>query len=90
MTHTPGPWGIFDGDHETDVYVYAVDRDAMVAQVRGDDGLNYEANARLIAAAPDLLEAAIAAVPELRGEGMNFAVYDALRAAIQKATGVTA
>lgn len=57
--HTPGPWETCDpedyGDYDGNCRVILGD-DLRVAVVLGVDGEN-EANAHLIAAAPDLLEA---------------------------------
>lgn len=88
--HTPGPWGLVEGD--VDLYVYAAAPDALVAQVRSDDGLDCEANARLIAAAPELLAAVEAALGVwLNGEansvGGRIAYENRLLAAITTATG---
>lgn len=63
--HTPGPWNIrraqFPVDGEYDYAIYS-DVDRVLAEVFGRAGQNIfppaEANARLIAAAPDLLAAA--------------------------------
>lgn len=63
MKHTPGPWTIDDGD--TEAYgVFASDQNAICylsANANAGDGLRGEstdrANANLIAAAPDMLEA---------------------------------
>ena len=50
--HTPGPWKV-DG-----TYIYEVEQDKIIAEVEtyNDNELPYEANARLMAAAPELLE----------------------------------
>lgn len=66
--HTPGPWGICKWDSKTIEariqYLHEDDEDAepesiVVADVYGGDleGREADANARLIAAAPELLEA---------------------------------
>ena len=73
--HTPGPWG----------------KNGQTVLVRGISWLgfaNYEnreatANARLIAAAPDLLDAVEDALPHVH----NDRVTDMMRAAIAKARG---
>ena len=50
--HTPGPWmKDDDGDRVVDLAYF------IVAEVDGVDEAEVEANARLIAAAPDMLEA---------------------------------
>jgi hypothetical protein len=93
-THTPGPWtasderrGIFEIIHDGDLL-------AQVWRVRhaGDGDLPAEANARLIAAAPELLEAcreALALISEFELEALDGRdeVPDLLRAAIAKAEG---
>ena len=64
--HTPGPWGTFEirseGSGEVRTGVCAFDGDYMIADVGWDRPNEAEANARLIAAAPDLLEEAKATV----------------------------
>ena len=86
--HTPGPWTI-DGKnikHYTDNGFTKVARVGDYMAARND-----EANARLIAAAPELLEAAIAYV-QADKDGNNTRSRIAmkqLRAAIAKATGET-
>ncbi len=90
MSHTPGPWQVngstIEQDHaafpETNVVASVYDgRDAPI------DGTP-DANARLIAAAPDLLEA-LRIMVELFGETTvdqsEAAVLGAARAAIAKA-----
>ena len=102
--HTPGPWfaGLIPLDEKPDngddpLFVH-------VGDANGDDRLDIctvhnwtitegvrEANARLIAAAPNLLEALEALVSELSGRdlaaiGFNRKRLEAARAAIAKAT----
>ena len=91
MAHTPGPWG-YDG---TEVHAeHLVICNAY--RSRTDDEGNWmpneevEANARLIAAAPELLEAARLANQELIDLGQGSSASPALRAlwsAIAKAEG---
>jgi hypothetical protein len=69
--HTPGPWQVSDGpDIDGDPYetVFAKDR-PVIAHVGEWDGEG-ESNARLIAAAPDLLEALRDLLDQLRGIGI--------------------
>jgi hypothetical protein len=98
-THTPGPWRYFVEDDEGPAKLpgtFTVDDAGLdwIAQ-----GIEYEANARLIAAAPDLL-AALKALDDLRRPtvqgslGMvlmaiptTHPLWDDARAAIAKATG---
>lgn len=56
--HTPGPWSIFrDGDNLI-IETIPLNRFSAIAEITGGRGLEEdEANARLIAAAPELLEA---------------------------------
>lgn len=90
--HTPGPWLVDCG------YIYAacqMDENGMtrqrpLAEVTGDQDHedHYYENCRLIAAAPDLLEALELADCLLSGANMNRAVVERkVRAAIAKATG---
>ena len=83
--HTQGPWTIGD-----DCCVYGnhgIIR-PFVAQIADDynDG-ETQANARLIAAAPDLLEAADDALADLEGYEFAAETIRKLQAAIAKATG---
>lgn len=86
--HTPGPWHVNTLEtvphtiHALRGHVADVSRGTM-NEVGADE---IEANARLIAAAPDLLAAAIEAADTLEGEGIH---AHALRAAIAKATRPT-
>jgi hypothetical protein len=73
---TPGPWHATPGHYETNTYIRSNDL-TLVATV--PDG----ANARLIAAAPDLLEALRGV---LRVADRATDEFDAARAAIAKAT----
>jgi hypothetical protein len=88
--HTPGPWKEADSDGVLTVYGYPYN--GIVCDVRN----YYEANARLIAAAPDLLEALKAFVtwtesgaPGMKPPPLTCKVVDAARAAIAKATEPT-
>jgi hypothetical protein len=96
--HTPGPWRVSD-ENKTIVrrdYTMIGDRSGeLVASALAypNSGFmpDYEAamaNARLIAAAPELLEALLAAVDEVNGT-YPFVFLEDARAAIKKATGGT-
>ena len=81
--HTPGPW------HVEGQYIHGPDGNRFLAVAGDGEGI---ANARLIAAAPDLLNLMTAAtrLDELTGD--NLAVYARTfaalaRAAIDRATG---
>jgi len=99
---TPGPWimetvatqigichkiGPFPGKRPVDKPRHAcLYADYPSASAPGDAELL--ANARLVAAAPDLLEAARAALDDLISDGhAHYRVAETLRAAIEKATG---
>lgn len=90
---TPGPWFHGPFGQSTDHFQVGLEisrLDGMVTGCRGDEymsvsGLCKEADARLIAAAPDLLEACQKALYALKGrEHDGF-----LRAAIAKARGLS-
>ena len=106
--HTPGPWAVgheMNSERPGSVPVVAMVRDSLggkmhVAFVNGMAG-EQEANARLIAAAPDLLRALMAIV-ENADKGFSVTTWtgldgiadagtvanvDAARAAIARATG---
>ena len=102
MKHTPGPWVVCRGVvHQIPVASVAMDglklNVAHVTGIRNGEGL---ANARLIAAAPDLLEALQQATSALEWRWERVAnraapvhetaiqeAYNQARAAIAKATG---
>lgn len=97
MTYTPGPW---KAHFEEAYYVTGPDlgRVAMMMNLKGAHGLGGRrtgdesaANCRLIAAAPDLLEALQLVrdyVATMKGMGHQYQVE--IDAAIAKATGETA
>lgn len=101
--HTPGPWvsTISDNDGGTCFDVYHNADDAQIDVAYLPIGKTYvsevlavqEANAKLIAAAPDLLKALQYLVTEI-GQTIGYSRLDsraiAAVAAIAKATGVTA
>ena len=78
--HTPGPWTV---DNQ---YIHGPDGIRFLA-VAGDGA--GQANARLIASAPDLLAAlySIATDPSAIHSGANAHIGDIARAAIARATG---
>lgn len=85
--HTPGPWGI-DGN----INIWIMAGHLHVATVpRAHDGDWSSANAKLIAAAPDLLEACKQATAILRGDGAPGwgVAKDILNTAIAKAASPT-
>ena len=78
MSHTPGPWAI-----DIDRAIVAPNGISSVAQIFSWVGEEEaDANARLIAAAPDLL----AALKECRAHGF-YSVEHLVDAAIEKAEG---
>ena len=95
MNHTPGPWKF---EHFSHGYYMISQDDAAperewgyLAQVRDHSASSSRtlANARLIAAAPELLNAVIAAVDwtGMDGDGISDPVLAQLQAAIVAATG---
>ena len=84
--HTPGPWKIGTPPPNGEQTV-GTDQGLMVAVATTGAGVQTKANARLIAAAPDLLEAlkGLMALSDHRVD-LRDAAKDA-RAAIAKATG---
>ena len=79
--HTPGPWEAFNHQHA------GWDITSTTGWIVDDCGVNGAANARLIAAAPELL-AAIKALCVIRDDDLPFAFaeWKAARDAISKAT----
>ncbi len=85
--HTPGPW---HADPTKSFYVFA--HGSLAEQAGVENGpficnASTQANARLIAAAPDLLAAAQDALRNLRPLAVHPSHYAALENAIAKATG---
>jgi hypothetical protein len=91
VAHTPGPWAVSDNHGKR--YIEPVGDNEPVAQIT--KGPNSEANARLIAAAPELLEALVVMCREFElkiPDHCNadwYEEFNAARAAIAKATGIT-
>ena len=89
MKHTPGPWRIEDIESTqpyTEYDVYADDHRVMhVHDI--DDGA--EANALLIAAAPDLYEACKRALVYIQSDPAVYPLISAIKNAIAKAEGGT-
>ena len=87
MKHTPGPWGCIDtSNHAHDYRLTKPDGSTLPLHVEANDHSEQRANARLIAAAPDLLEALEDAVSTQPADSPIKWVLRA-RAAIAKATG---
>ena len=81
--HTPGPWDVDEGDFG----IYQLETSDQIAEVFSHHPpAELEANARLIAAAPELLGALHSVMAEWRdGYGLN--CLEQVRAAIAKAEG---
>ena len=88
-THTKGPWTTYIKGG-VDGWITAADGNLIACAVRYE---SMQANAALIAAAPDMLAASEAFMSEL-DSGDNFMAWEKakaeLRAAIAKAKGLTA
>jgi len=93
--HTDGPWAFECGDH-SHRYVHVTDADDRTVHYKyaaagPNEAARDEANARLIASAPDLLEALQSLVANLaEGDFISETRIDAARAAIARATGEAA
>lgn len=92
--HTPGPWAVGSGERSLRTIECTTPRGLKkaIAQVGGYGGDSREANARLMAAAPELLSA----LQELRECSDHWSEYDVplgivsrIDAAIEKALGVS-
>jgi hypothetical protein len=92
---TPGPWVASPGAHGAQWKVcYSSDFGGVIGEVYAGSGQPVEANARLVAAAPDLLAACRAALADLYDDA-NMAqhnraqrqVGEQLRAAVARAEG---
>jgi hypothetical protein len=80
--HTPGPWDIAKGKTYCAIRTY----ERVIADMRFVNLHYNEANAHLIAAAPELLDALLLCVDALE-DGHWQETKQAARAAIAKATG---
>ncbi len=90
--HTAGPWAIDWNVSRIDVF--SSDAATLIATIRRStpsDGIDADAraNARLIAAAPELLEALRDLAESVRAAGITGPYLDAADAAIAKATVAT-
>lgn len=84
--HTPGPWTIKDVSYGQDIMAGPIE----VAHVRRAGGAPHHGNSRLVAAAPDLLEALQMALTELDGLNLDAIGFDrtalaTMREAVAKA-----
>jgi hypothetical protein len=94
MKHTPGPWqwdaGVIPPDgpgRYADIYVTGEDGEPLIIAEFNDSIPQGRANACLIAAAPDLLDACNRAEWWLSTHPEGTAMRDVLRVAIAKAEG---
>lgn len=86
--HTPGPWRIARHDTLKDVrHIDAGPAGYERSTVAILDGPKSDANAQLIAAAPELLAALIECAEQLDAETLGGEALDNARAAIAKAKG---
>lgn len=83
--HTPGPWFVVHELRGTDEIVADLVNETWVIPSGGQQLGDWNADARLISAAPDLLNALSVLVDAADVHGIP---CDAARAAIEKATGV--
>ena len=93
--HTPGPWHSSTLRYKSDYELIYDKSDRIICQMYDrfeDNFTNYEANAKLIIAAPELLEACLTAKAMYEAQGINEtcriggAQYKQLLGAIKKAT----
>jgi len=87
--HTKGPWMALPDNPKVEAWWHVSDGEDFICQMFSKHGEfdNAKANARLIAAAPDLLEA-LQYVMSAHGEQLTDA-FDQAHKAIAKATGET-
>lgn len=95
--HTPGPWVPVLSSKRSDLACVVTEKNeagfaALVCHIQTAHVETANANARLIASAPELLEALKKLEQKFgdRGDGWPDNRWDAARAAIAKATGATA
>lgn len=84
--HTPGPWGcILTSYHAHDYRLINPNGTPMLLMIEANDHSEQRANARLIAAAPDLLEALTECLQY--GAFLPPPIVNVARSALDKATG---
>lgn len=88
MNHIPGPWAAGIGGLGSKEHVYTADGETMIADCcRGSSRAVGQANARLIAAAPDLLATAINFLAVIDGSyAQVMHAAGLMKAAVAKAT----
>ena len=82
--HTPGPWSVAIGDG---CFVVETNDASIRFVIHGSNQEGDAANARLIAAAPDLLDALCMVLDDPEALDGRPLTYECVRAAIAKATG---
>jgi hypothetical protein len=94
MSHTPGPWKVVSsnqiGRASAEFYIWSAQgdqRSPAVAHVKHSTKRPTQANARLIAAAPEMLAALENALSDAEKGGFCSQTFDDVRAAIAKARG---
>lgn len=85
VVHAPGPWRFEDAPGIGDEVCFQVIRDSAGHHVSSTWGGPHLGNAKLIAAAPELLEALLALVDSPNAKENE--MWDCARAAIKKAIG---
>ena len=83
--HTPGPWQ-WTQHFDPTISIYK-DGFGQIARLYDSSAGTGKANARLIAAAPDLLDALQSIIEDIDSEFGTDCDYNKARAAIAKATG---
>ncbi|HBP5443973.1 TPA: hypothetical protein L6B67_02410 [Pseudomonas aeruginosa] len=90
MSHTPGPWVVVDGHYPSFIEIkgpsFGISVVTTALDLDFNDYMSRTADARLIAAAPDLLEALQACIQQITALCSADDVPDQARAAIAKAT----
>lgn len=86
-THTPGPWRVGPTHKDDSFAIHAQTASVVHCKPFSSSHKSAEANARLIAAAPDLLAALISLVRASDGHHGSIRERDIARAAIAKAEG---
>ena len=87
VSHTPGPWTL-DKPEQRGIGIREGEDGYIIATVWKDDSGIHSADARLIAAAPELLEAAKEALTQIMAVHPDWSkAQDNLETAIARATG---
>lgn len=89
---TPGPWRVArqNPSATTGEWMIAGEKSGYLAEARDCGTGEVEANAKLIASSPDLLEALELVISTYEEGGWPSATMTVVRAAVSKAKGVTA